>query len=494
MTSAAHLVVVMGTQSFDAAGTGSSDYPVTDLLQMLGRASRPNVDDVGKCVLMCHAPRKEYYKKFLFEPLPVESHLDHFLHDHFVAEIVTRTIENKQDAVDYLTWTFYYRRLAQNPNFYNMTGTTHRHLSDHLSDLVESTLADLERSRVIAVEDEMDLGALNLGMIAAYYYITYTTLELFAGSLAAKTKLKGMLEIVCAASEFDTVPLRPGEEDTVERLLKHAVVSAPAGVKYTDPHTKVNALLQAHFSRTPLAGDLVLDVRTIVPEAVRLLQACVDVIASSGWLSPALVAMEMSQMVSQGIWDKDSPLLQLPHVTKDLAKRCGDAGVGSVFELLDLEDDRRRELLNLPESQLADVAAVCARYPDIQLTYESTSSAGCVLPGEAVTLSVSLEREMDEDAKELSPVPSARFPGRRDEAWWLVVGDPKANTLLAIKRVVLGRASKVKLEFAAPADKGAHALTLFFMCDSWMGCDQEYELVVDVGAGGGEGAPDAMEE
>eukprot|EP00967_Tisochrysis_lutea_P154025 scaffold305173_cov18-Tisochrysis_lutea.AAC.1 len=47
---------------------------------------------------MCHAPRKEYYKKFLLEPLPVESYLDHFLHDHFNAEIVTRTIENKQRA------------------------------------------------------------------------------------------------------------------------------------------------------------------------------------------------------------------------------------------------------------------------------------------------------------------------------------------------------------------------------------------------------------
>ena len=45
---------------------------------------------------MCHAPRKEYYKKFLFEPLPVESQLDQFLHDYFVAEIVTRAIENKQ--------------------------------------------------------------------------------------------------------------------------------------------------------------------------------------------------------------------------------------------------------------------------------------------------------------------------------------------------------------------------------------------------------------
>ncbi len=36
----------------------------------------------------------------------------------------------------------------------------------------------------------MDLSALNLGMIAAYYYISYTTLELFSSSLAAKTKLK----------------------------------------------------------------------------------------------------------------------------------------------------------------------------------------------------------------------------------------------------------------------------------------------------------------
>ena len=45
---------------------------------------------------MCAAHRKEYYKRFLLEPLPVESHLDHYLHDHFVAEIVTKTIENKQ--------------------------------------------------------------------------------------------------------------------------------------------------------------------------------------------------------------------------------------------------------------------------------------------------------------------------------------------------------------------------------------------------------------
>ena len=56
------------------------------------------------------------------------------------------------------------------------TGVSHRHLSDHLSELVENTLSDLEQSKCISIEDEVDVAPLNLGMIAAYYYINYTTI------------------------------------------------------------------------------------------------------------------------------------------------------------------------------------------------------------------------------------------------------------------------------------------------------------------------------
>ncbi|XP_023802897.1 U5 small nuclear ribonucleoprotein 200 kDa helicase-like, partial [Cyanistes caeruleus] len=89
---------------------------------MVGHANRPLQDDEGRCVIMCQGSKKDFFKKFLYEPLPVESHLDHCMHDHFNAEIVTKTIENKQDAVDYLTWTFLYRRMTQNPNYYNLQG------------------------------------------------------------------------------------------------------------------------------------------------------------------------------------------------------------------------------------------------------------------------------------------------------------------------------------------------------------------------------------
>jgi len=87
------------------------------------------------------------------------------------------------------------------------------------------------------------------------------------------------------------------------------------------------------------------------------------------------------------------------------------------------------------------------------------------------------------------------LPGVREEGWWLVVGNPKANKLLGIKRVSFAKAQRVKLQFDAPAEVGQSKLTLFFMCDSWLGCDQEYEVELNVTeAAAGSGSEDEMSE
>ncbi len=50
-------------------------------------------------MLMAQQTCKEFYKNFLGEGLPIESHLPtHLLHNYFLAEIAVKTIENKQDA------------------------------------------------------------------------------------------------------------------------------------------------------------------------------------------------------------------------------------------------------------------------------------------------------------------------------------------------------------------------------------------------------------
>ena len=62
-----------------------------------------------------------------------------------------------------------------------------------------------------------------------------------------------------------------------------------------------------------------------------------DVVSSNSWLNPALAAMEMSQMVVQGMWDRDSLLMQLPHFTKELASQCKEAGIESIFDILEMK-------------------------------------------------------------------------------------------------------------------------------------------------------------
>uniref|UniRef100_A0A8C1M603 BRR2 homolog n=1 Tax=Cyprinus carpio TaxID=7962 RepID=A0A8C1M603_CYPCA len=295
----AHLVIVMDTQYYNGKIHAYVDYPIYDVLQMVGKANRPLQDDEGRCVIMCQGSKKDFFKKFLYEPLPVESHLDHCLHDHFNAEIVTKTVENKQDAVDYMTWTFLYRRMTQNPNYYNLQGMSHRHLSDHLSELVENTLQDLEQSKCISIEDEMDVAPLNLGMIAAYYYINYTTIG----------------------------------EDSL--CLTHFIEEILSKLNRKDFY--------------------------------------------NGWLSPALAAMELAQMVTQAMWSKDSYLKQLPHFTSEHIKRCTDkvrtgserVGIHLNAELhILMEDEDRTGLLQLTDVQMADVARFCNRYPNIELSYE----------------------------------------------------------------------------------------------------------------------------
>jgi pre-mRNA-splicing helicase BRR2 len=444
-----HMVVVMDTVYYEGREHRYVDYPITDLLRMLGRASRQSQDSSAKCIVMCHTPKKDYLRKLLHEPLPIESHLDHFLHDHLNAEIVTKTIENKPDAVDYLTWTFYYRRLTQNPNYYGLQGATHRHLSDHLSELVESTIGDLEESKCLAVEEEVDLAPLNLGMIASYYYIQYTTIELFASSITAKTKVKGVVEILAAASEFARLTIRNGEEQLLQRTAKHLPNALPEQAKWEDPATKALVLLQAHFSRFTLSNDLAGDLAVVLGDCIKLLQALVDVISSYGWLRPALAAMEVSQMSVQGLWDKDPILLQIPHFDQRIVNelRALPTPVETVFDLLDLDESVRNDVLQMPASKLSDVAMFCNAYPNIEVAHE-LSVDGDVAAGETISLKVSLSREGDEDEEEdaaLGVVVCPRYPAPKREGWWLVVGDPSSNGLLSIKRIALARSTTVRV-------------------------------------------------
>ena len=481
-----HLVVVMGTETYYGKEHRYCDYPIADLLHIMGKACRQGIDTCGKCVIMCHTPKKEHLKKLVYDPLPIESHLDHYLHDHLNAEIVTKTINCMQDAVDYITWTLFYRRLSKNPNYYNLQGTSNGHISEHISEMVEIVLGDLEASKCCRLTVDNKVSPLNLGMIASYYYIQYDTIELIAASLTAKTKVVGILEVLSHASEFDCIPIRQGEEKALKMLTRSISLKLPDSAKFHDPQTKALVLLHCHFRRKAVSNELRLDQKRILSGSINLIRAIVDVISSNTWLKPALAAMELSQMVVQGLWNKDNILMQIPHFTEEIVERCklyneGDP-IESVFDMLSLDDEVRSNLLRVPDEKIADVAVFCNNYPNIEVSFEVQESDN-ISVGNSIQILINLERVLDDDDDDKyvsKTVVAPLFPEKKEEGWWIVVGDTKKNVLMSLKRVTLLKSQLVNLEFMAPEEPGDYSLTLFFMSDCYLGCDQEYNIPISV--------------
>ncbi|CAG1963457.1 unnamed protein product [Fusarium graminearum] len=507
LNSTAHLVIVMGTQYFDGREHRYVDYPLSEVLHMFGKALRPSKDGRGRGVLMLPQVKREYYKKFLNEALPVESHLHNYLHDVFVTEISTKMIESGDDAINWTTFTYFYRRLLANPSYYSLTSTTHEGLSNYMSDLVETTLRELGESKIIDFdEDDGSVAPQNAAMIAAYYNISYITMQTFILSLGARTKLKGIMEIVTSATEFETIQIRRHEDSLLRRIYDRVPVKM-SEVVYDSPHFKSFVLLQAHFSRMQLPIDLAKDQEILLTKILSLLSAMVDILSSEGHLN-AMSAMEMSQMIVQAMWDRDSPLKQIPHFSPEVVKvanefgyvKCCDseieASANSLRRIKDIFDfmeamnpeenadyNKLVKRLGMSQNQLAEAANFTNdKYPDLELEHEVLDEDE-IRAREPAYLNIKITRNMEEeDADHDSTVHAPFYPSKKMENWWLVVGEEKTKTLLAIKRVTIGRELNVRLEYTVPSE-GEHDLKLFLMSDSYVGVDQEREFSVTVAEG-----------
>ena len=72
---------------------------------------------------------------------------------------------------------------------------------------------------------------------------------------------------------------------------------------------------QAHFSRGRLPiADYKTDTKSVLDQCIRILQAMIDVSADQGYMSTALLAMNLVQMVVQGAWLEDSTFRQIPNM------------------------------------------------------------------------------------------------------------------------------------------------------------------------------------
>jgi len=418
----------------------------------------------------------------LYEPFPVESCLQEQLHDHINAEVVNGTITSKQDGIDFLTWTYFYRRLTRNPAYYHLEEASDEATAGFLSDLIEATFCDLENAGCIEIDktDGVSVRPNTLGRVASYYYLKYTTVALFCAELhdvdAGPTDMSTLLRVLCDASEFDELPVRHNEEHVNAQMATELPWEVDKQA-FDSPHVKANLLLQAYFARAALPmSDYVTDTRSVLEQALRVLQAMVDIAADGGWLQTTLGVMRLAQMVTQGHFLDSSSLINLPHIDTNAEKVLNKHGVFGIRALMTTSSDDLRRMLvgTLREKALQELIGVLRSLPHISLEVEPPQTK--LLPGEETSVTVHLRLE-NKSSRRNAYAPT--FPKAKVAGWWLAMGEDEE--LFALKRVHIDRGvATAALHFAAPEEPGEYEYTVFLVSDSYIGLDQEVDVCVTV--------------
>jgi len=237
----------------------------------------------------------------------------------------------------------------------------------------------------------------------------------------------------------------------------------------------------------------------VLRKVLTILSASVDVLSSEAHLN-AMSAMELSQMVVQAMWQKDSPLKQIPHFDNDTIKAAQKFNINDVDDFINAMDEDENpdykkliSALDVDQRQLADVANFTNNfYPNVELEHELVNPDD-IASNQPAQLKVRITRNIDEDEELKTDVHAPFYPADKTESWWLVIGDQAERTLLAIKKVPILRKLETVMEFTLEKP-GKHDLTLFLVSDSYLGVDQAPGFVVEAAEGMEEDSEEDEEE
>lgn len=186
-----YLVILKGTSGW--SDNGFKEYADLEVMQMLGRAGRPQFETSACAVILTRKDKVARYEKMMSGEELLESCLHQNLIEHLNAEIVLGTVYDVSTARRWLASTFLYVRVKKNPSHYRFREGVEKATDDELLEQLCRKDIDLLVDAGI-VKEEGRLQSTIFGEAMARYCVTFDTMKSF---LALPPKAK-MSEIVCS--------------------------------------------------------------------------------------------------------------------------------------------------------------------------------------------------------------------------------------------------------------------------------------------------------
>ncbi|NXC06315.1 HFM1 helicase, partial [Orthonyx spaldingii] len=249
----AHLVVIKSTMHY--VGGVFQEYSETDILQMIGRAGRPQFDTTATAVIMTRCSTRERYIQMLNGADIIESSLHRHLVEHLNAEIVLHTVTDVSVASEWIRSTFLYIRALKNPTHYGFSsGLDKIGIEAKLQELCLKNLNDLSSFDLIRMDETNHFKPTETGRLMAWYYIAFDTVKQFFTMKGTET-LKELITMISSCTEFVDVKLRTNEKKILNTLNKDKdkiTIRFPMEGKIKTREMKVNCLIQAQLGCIPI--------------------------------------------------------------------------------------------------------------------------------------------------------------------------------------------------------------------------------------------------
>ncbi|XP_070204883.1 probable ATP-dependent DNA helicase HFM1 isoform X2 [Littorina saxatilis] len=259
----AHLVVIKATHMY-VMGM-AREYSDQQVLQMIGRAGRPQFDTSATVVIMTKAQLKGKYESLVNGTQVIESMLHKNLTEHVNVEIVLNTITDMADAAAWLSHTLLHVRATKNPRHYGLpSGLSTQQVEKKLQDLCMTAINRLNSLQLVSVDPDTAMTSpTDRGRLMARYCLEFQTMKLLS-ELPLKSSLEHLMKVISSCSEFQDVQLRTSEKKTLNTLNKNKhqeTIRYPMQGKIKTKQMKVNCLMQAglgclHFQDYSLSQDL----------------------------------------------------------------------------------------------------------------------------------------------------------------------------------------------------------------------------------------------
>lgn len=406
--------------------------------------------------------------------------LHHNLTEHLNAEIGLGTVTNVSSAKKWLTGTFLYVRLKENPEHYKIEGDLPGlDLDERLENICAKGLAALQEHDL--VRGPIQLQCTEFGHSMARYYVKLETMKRFLG-LPPKAKISEILSALCMAAEFKEVRFRSGEKPAYRELNKNSGMKFPIPGDVGLQAHKVSLIIQSTLGKIEqLSDDLKHgnEYRThksiVFQHAHRLIRCIVDCNLHLEDSVSVRHALMLARSLGGEAWD-DSPLhmCQLPQIGSATVRKLVATGIRSVEELASCEPEliERAVIRNPPFGTVTRNQAMS--FPRLRITLKAEGQP-TVVKDKCVSVKVKAEIGFLNDT-----VPET-FDGK--VVYICLLADTSDG-----RKVHFARISAKKLKrgqdvlFTAALTSAGQTIRGFVMCDEIAGTQQTATLRPEIPA------------